>query len=256
MTATELGLAPGALKDRVAIVTGSAAGIGLAVTNLLAQLGATVVAVDRQPQEAATAGVHLVQADLSRVDEIDDWVGRVSDDHGQVSILVNAAGVTGSPMMESTVAEWERVLRIDLIAPFALIQSVGRRLLASGTTGSIVSVGSSSASRPLPASGPYGAAKAGLESLTRGAAAELGSGGINVNLVAPGVTRTQITVDAFGGDQGIERAVLEGPLSNLLGRPSEPIDIAAVIAFLCVPASRQITGQTLHVSAGNVVAAG
>jgi NAD(P)-dependent dehydrogenase (short-subunit alcohol dehydrogenase family) len=74
--------------------------------------------------------------------------------------------------------------------------------------------------------------------------------------VAPGVTRTPITARAFGDAAGLDAAVATGPLANLLGRVSEPEDVANVIAFLCLPASRQITGQVVHVSAGAVVAAG
>jgi NAD(P)-dependent dehydrogenase (short-subunit alcohol dehydrogenase family) len=98
--------------------------------------------------------------------------------------------------------------------------------------------------------------KAGLGSLTRSAAWEFGPHGVNVNLVAPGVTRTPVTESAFGGPDGLAAAVREGPLANLLRRVSEPADVAAVIGFLCLPGARQITGQVVHTSAGAIVAAG
>ncbi len=132
----------------------------------------------------------------------------------------------------------------------------GRRMMAHGHGGSIVNVGSSSAYRAVSSGAAYGAAKAGLGSLTRSAAWEFGPYGVNVNLVAPGVTRTPMTESAFGGPDGIASAVREGPLANLLRRVSEPADVAAVIGFLCLPGARQITGQVVHTSAGAIVAAG
>jgi NAD(P)-dependent dehydrogenase (short-subunit alcohol dehydrogenase family) len=91
--------------------------------------------------------------------------------------------------------------------------------------------------------------------LTRGAAWELGPYGINVNAVAPGLTRSAITAGVFD-EEGLQQAVQSGPLANLLRRVSEPEDVANVIVFLCLPASRQITGQVIHTSAGAVIAAG
>jgi NAD(P)-dependent dehydrogenase (short-subunit alcohol dehydrogenase family) len=128
-------------------------------------------------------------------------------------------------------------------------------MIASGRGGSIVNVSSSSAFRAVSSGGPYGISKAGLGALTRGAAWELGPYGINVNAVAPGLTRSAITGHAFD-EEGLQQAVQSGPLANLLGRVSEPEDVANVIAFLCLPASRQITGQVIHTSAGAVIAAG
>ena len=99
---------------------------------------------------------------------------------------------------------------------------------------------------------PYGAAKAGLAQLTRTAAADLGHHGINVNAVAPGVTKTPMTA-GIGNDSALQSLVEEGPLANLLHRPSLPEDVADAILYLCLPGSRQITGQTIHTSAGAVV---
>ena len=147
------------------------------------------------------------------------------------------------------------MLRINLTTPFVLSQLLGRRMIAGGMGGSIINVSSTSAFRAVSSGGPYGVSKAGLCALTRAAASELGQFGINVNAVAPGLTRTAITARAFD-DESLDAAVHGGPLANLLGRVSEPEDVANVIAFLCLPASRQITGQVLHTSAGAVVCAG
>jgi NAD(P)-dependent dehydrogenase (short-subunit alcohol dehydrogenase family) len=230
-------------------VTGAASGIGAAVAAMLAALGATVLGIDR------TAGVEIV-FDLADLDGIDDLVAGLAAEHGPPSILVNAAGITGRTVLTTSREEWERVLAVDLTAPFLLTRAVGSRMIAVGIGGSIVNVGSSSAYRAVSSGAAYGAAKAGLASLTRSAAWEFGPHGVTVNLVAPGLTRTPFTESVFGDAETLDRAVQDGPLANLLQRVSEPEDVAAVVAFLCLPGARQITGQVVHTSAGAVVAAG
>jgi NAD(P)-dependent dehydrogenase (short-subunit alcohol dehydrogenase family) len=98
----------------------------------------------------------------------------------------------------------------------------------------------------------YAASKSGINGLTRSAAADLGPYDVNVNAVAPGMTKTPMTA-GVGNDDVYEQIVSSGPLENLLHRPSEAEDVANVILFLCLPESRQVTGQVLHTSAGNVV---
>ncbi len=98
----------------------------------------------------------------------------------------------------------------------------------------------------------YASSKAAMVQLTRSAAAELGPHNINVNAVAPGITATAMT-QAIGDADALQRVASSGPLENLFHRVSQPEDVAAAIVFLCLPSSRQITGQTIHTSAGAVV---
>jgi NAD(P)-dependent dehydrogenase (short-subunit alcohol dehydrogenase family) len=98
----------------------------------------------------------------------------------------------------------------------------------------------------------YAASKVGLDGMTRSLAAALGQYDINVNAVAPGLTSSPMG-RALGDDAALQAAVEDGPLANLLRRVSTPDDVAQVIAWLCTPAARQLTGQTIHTSAGNVV---
>jgi NAD(P)-dependent dehydrogenase (short-subunit alcohol dehydrogenase family) len=256
--------APSALAGRVAIVTGGASGIGSATARVLADLGASVAILDANSTGSEEVAEHIRgsggmavarRTDVSALDGLEAAVAETETALGLVTILVNSAGVIGSNLLETSITAWEQVLRINLTAPFVLTQVIGRRMISAGVGGSIVNVSSSSAFRAVSSGGPYGVSKAGLGALTRGAAWELGSYGINVNAVAPGLTRTGITAGAFD-DAGLTRAVQTGPLANLLGRVSEPEDVANVIAFLCLPASRQITGQVIHTSAGAVIAAG
>ncbi|MBY0400629.1 SDR family oxidoreductase, partial [Myxococcota bacterium] len=171
-----------------------------------------------------------------------------------IDILVNAAGIAGeeADVLTQSEANWDRVLAIDLKAPFRLIQEVGRHMVARGGGGRIVNVTSSSAHRARRVMAPYGAAKAGLAQLTRTAAADLGRYDINVNAVAPGVTMTPMTA-TIGDEAEFAKVIAEGPLANLLGRASKAEDVADAIVYLCLPGSRQITGQTIHTSAGAIV---
>ena len=180
-------------------------------------------------------------------------VGDVLAWAGRIDILVNAAGIAGDQgsILDATLADWDEVMDVDLKAPFLLMQAVGRHMVARGGGGHIVNVGSSSAFRAAQVGAAYGAAKAGLSQLTRSAAADLAPWDVNVNAIAPGVTATGMTAAIPDGD--LREMVASGPLANLFGRVTAAEDVAAAIVFLCSPASRQITAQTIHVSAGAVV---
>ncbi|MEZ4280831.1 MAG: SDR family oxidoreductase [Myxococcota bacterium] len=251
------------LAGKVALVTGAASGIGEATARGLAAHGAAIAALDRERSglervaAAITAAggratVHAV--DLGRIESIPAAVAEVLAAHGRIDCLVNAAGISGDEgeILTQSEENWDRVLTIDLKAPFRLIQEVGRHMVERGGGGRIVNVTSSSAHRARRVMAPYGAAKAGLAQLTRTAAADLGRHGINVNAVAPGVTQTPMT-RTIGDAAAFEKVIAEGPLSNLTGRVSLPEDVASAIVYLCLPGSRQITGQTIHTSAGAIV---
>ncbi len=173
---------------------------------------------------------------------------------GRIDILVNCAGIIGGSanVLQTNEATWDLVFAVNAKAPFLLIQLVGRHMVARGGGGHIVNITSSSAHRARASLPAYGASKSALMQLTRLAAADLGPHGINVNAVAPGLTATRMVSDHFD-TAGLTAALREGPTANLLHRVSEPEDIANAVLFLCLPASRQITGQTIHVSAGAVV---
>lgn len=251
------------LAHRVALVTGGASGIGKAIAELLCADGASVHIIDRDAdaldataRELTLRGGHCTAHcfDLRNLSEIAELVKAIHIRALRLDILVNSAAVidSGRTILDIEVDNWDRVHDINLKAPLLLMQAVARQMVTSGCGGRIINVTSSSAFRAVMSYPAYGSSKAALTQLTRAAAAELGPHDINVNCVAPGVTVTPL-LDGINGLEGAQRLSETGPLANLLRRPSMPNDVAEVVRFLCLPGSRQITGQTIHTSAGAVI---
>ena len=249
----------GPLDGQVALVTGGASGIGRATAGALAARGAAVAVLDRDGP-AAHRTVRLLEdlgghacavvADLCELETLAGHVDFVREHLGPIDILVNCAHFAEptTSLFDVDMELWDRALTVNVTAAFTLIRLVGRSMVERGH-GRIVNVASSSAFRARFSKFAYGASKAALVQLTRSVAAELGPSGVNVNAVAPGLTRTPSIANLGDPDE----LVRSGPLANLLERLSEPDDVAHVIVFLCLPASAQITAQTIHVSAGAVV---
>jgi NAD(P)-dependent dehydrogenase (short-subunit alcohol dehydrogenase family) len=252
----------GPLAGRVAIVTGGASGIGLATSLLLGRNGATVAVFGRDEGAGAAAVEQLQDLGARGAFLAVDLAGadRVVDEFGAVDILVNNAAVRGigaprgrTGLFDIDADDWDFVQAVNLRAPFLLVREVARHMIERGQGGHIVNVTSSAAFQAKRTSPHYAASKAALTSLTRTAAAELGVHGINVNAVAPGLTRTPYRQERMTSEDGFERLVSEGPFENLLHSVAESDDVAEVILFLCLPASRQLTAQTLHTSAGYIL---
>jgi len=248
------------LAGGVAVVTGAASGIGRATAIALVGAGAHTVLVDRDAsglaELAQKLGAERVTSrpfDLAATSELPSLVKEIVDATGRIDILVNVAAIVSrTPLLEFDDADWEQIMAIDLKAPSVLVREVGKHMAERGG-GRIVNVSSSSAFRAQAAPALYSIAKAGLNQLTRIAAAELGPHGVNVNAVAPGLTLTPMTSGSYPTEESATKAMTSGPIANLLHRASEPEDVAEVILFLCLPGSRQMTGQVVHTSAGQVV---
>ena len=254
------------LLRQVALVTGAASGIGRATSRALAAAGATVAVVDRD-----TRGLKHLIADagqgsspmmpfltnLADVASLPSLVTAIIDILGRIDILVNCAGISGVPGETQRVIEvsddtFHTVIAINLQAPFVLTREVGRHMVERGGRGRIVNVSSSAAFQGLATPSVYAASKAGINALTRVSAAELAPHGINVNAVAPGVTRTPIIGKGLA-DTDYDALVSSGPLENFTHRAASAEEVAGVIRFLCLDESSQVTGQVIHTSAGTIV---
>src|SRR6267154_6023846 len=254
---------PESFKGRVVIVTGGATGLGRAVALEFAQSGCGVgfnyvempgreVGPQAVMTEAAikACGVPCYSAlcAVREMDLVEHFVGEVRSHLGGVHYLVNNAGVThDGALWRLTPEAWSEVLDPNLTGAFNCINVVSPHLRAQ-RYGKIVSVASHQAFRPGFGIANYAASKAALIGLTKAAAVDLGSAGINVNAVAPGFVKTELLTK-------LPREVLErAERESVLGRVAEPEDVAKVIVFLCGEAARHITGQTIVVDGGLTLA--
>ena len=254
---------PMPLEGRVALVTGAASGIGRATARALHAAGASIAAVDRAPQGldelviAVGDGVQAFPADLTDPAAISAVVAAVLDAFGRIDILVNCAGISGvagesQGALDFSDDGFEAVIDINLRAPFLLTRAVGKHRVDRGGGGRIVNVSSSAAFQAAGVPAVYAASKAGLNALTRVAAADLAPFAINVNAVAPGITKTPM-IGLGLSDDDYDQLASAGRLENLSHQAAEPEDVANVIVFLCSEASRQMTAQVLHTSGGLIV---
>ncbi|HKF16248.1 MAG TPA: SDR family oxidoreductase [Candidatus Dormibacteraeota bacterium] len=231
------------------LVTGATAGIGRETATLFARHGASVVITGRDTErgaqtvaaiEAEGGRAEFIAADLSDIES----VRRLAEQAGEVDVLVNnAAAQTVAPTMEQDVESFDMMFDVNVRGPFFLTAALLPKMIARGSgvivniSGALASVGDANA--------PVGAAaKAAMESLTRSWAAAFGVNGIRVNTVAPGPTRTDSAVGAFG--DALEKLGSATPL----GRAAHPNEIAEVIVFLASSRASYLTGATVAVDGG------
>lgn len=239
------------LAGKGALVTGSAQGIGLAIARRFIEAGADVVGVDLNP----TPVDRSIEWDLSAIDTLGSLVSRVVSDLGHVDILVNAAGICPTePLLETEPATWDRVFRVNVMAPFFLTQALAHHWMA-GSGGCVVNLASISSFLGKTEQTAYGASKAALVSVTRSTAAALGPHRIRVNAIAPGVIDTPLT-QANAQRRGAIRGVppeetIAAMVSGLpISRMGKPEEVAELALFLASDASAYITGQTYEIDGG------
>lgn len=248
-------------EPRAVIVTGGASGLGLAACAAFANLGEKVMVADLNGDEAekAARGLHpdravvdSVVVDVASPDAVERMVDATVSRFGGIDVLVNSAGfIDPKPLEQTDDGTWTALIDVHLTGTFRCARAA-HPYLAQSAGAAIVNVSSIVAGRGMPMRGPYAAAKAGVEALTRTMAVEWGPEDIRVNAVAPGFARTPTVTRAMAAG-----LVAEGRLAGMvpLGRIAEPGEIATVIAFLASPAASFVHGHTLVVDGGLSVTA-
>lgn len=246
----------GSLDGRIAVVTGGASGIGEACVRDLALRGARVVVADiNGPAARAVAdgvdGVTHARLDVTDADALDALADRIERDIGPVAILITSAGVLQrpTPPEDLTMQVWDHVVAVDQRGVWMSCVAFGRRMAARGK-GAIVNIASVAGLRSMPLH-PYAQAKAAVIAMTEGLAAEWGRSGVRVNAVAPGYTITPALQAAIDAGERDPTALAQ---NSAMGRLISTHEIAKSCSFLVSDDASAITGVTLPVDAGWLVA--
>jgi 3-oxoacyl-[acyl-carrier protein] reductase len=247
------------LRSRVAIVTGGSRGIGKAVVELLADLGAQVVVNYVKDDEAAEATVNAARgrgveafsfrADVANPVEVKELIEATIERFRRIDILVCNAGIwEGAPLENMSEELWDRTMDINLKGTWTVCRAVVSQMKKQ-RSGKIVILTSTAGQRGEANYSNYAASKGAQIAFTKSLAEELGEWGINVNAVAPGWVDTEMTEEALGDLKKRQQIANTIPL----GKIATPEDIAAPIVFLCSDWSRHITGEILNVNGGSVL---
>jgi 3-oxoacyl-[acyl-carrier protein] reductase len=239
------------LQGEIALVTGASRGIGAAIADELASMGATVIGTATSESGAAAIGERLVtHGGHGRVLNVTDGaavealVDAIAKEFGAVSILVNNAGITRDQLlMRMKDEDWQAIIDTNLTSVYRTSKAVMRGMMKA-RKGRIISIASVIGLTGNPGQANYAAAKAGIIAFSKSLAREIGTRGITVNVVAPGFIDTDMT-RALPEDT---RHALLGQIA--LGRLGEAGDIAKAVGFLASSAASYITGETLHVNGG------
>ncbi|MCA3561232.1 MAG: SDR family oxidoreductase [Aestuariivirga sp.] len=245
------------LKKRIAIVTGAARGIGLAIAERLAKDGATVVLADVLDAQGKAAAKRLGAAykhcDVSKSAEVKALAAFTVRKFGAIDILVNNAAISANTdFLEVTEAEFDRVIGINLKGSFLMLQACARQMLrqleAGRKPGAIVNMSSVNDTLAIPGIVTYCMSKGGISQLTRATSIALAPHGIRVNAIGPGTIDTDMARGVLADEAAFNRAMSRTPL----GRAGMPSEVAAIAAFLVSDDASYITGETIYADGGRM----
>ncbi|HEX5586356.1 MAG TPA: glucose 1-dehydrogenase [Acidimicrobiia bacterium] len=245
------------LNGKVAIVTGGNSGIGRAIALALAEAGADIVidyvahpdATDALEHEIAALGARAigVEADVSNVADLQRLIDATVEQFGRLDIMVNNAGIeTRTSVLDTTEAQYEQVLDINLKSAFFGTQLAAKQMIAQGDGGRIINITSVHEDWPMPGNTAYCLSKGGMRMLTRTAGVELGPHGILVVGVGPGAVETPINVSTMNDPEKMK--VLDTAIP--LGRMAKSSEIGVVVAFLAGDAASYLTATTVFADGG------
>ena len=245
------------LQGKVAIVTGGNSGIGKAIVQYLAELGAQVV-IDYRSHPEATEELEReigsyggssfgVQADVSKLDDIQRLIDAAVSQYGRIDVMVNNAGVeTRTSVLDTTPEQYDKVLDVNLRGVFFATQYAAKQMIAQGGGGRIINISSVHEDWPMPGNTPYCLAKGGVRMLTRTAALELAPHGITMVNVGPGAVATPINDSTMNDPELLAKLNAAIPL----GRMARPEEIAKVVGFLASDGASYITATTIFADGG------
>jgi 3-oxoacyl-[acyl-carrier protein] reductase len=241
------------LRDKTAIVTGGAQGIGRTICERFAKEGAKVAILDIDLEQATALAQKIkdeggsalaLKIDVSNFSEVEDGIKKITAEFSTINILVNNAGITRDNLfIRMSEEEWDKVIQINLKGAFNLCKSVARIMLKQ-KSGKIINISSVVGMMGNAGQANYSASKAGLIGLTKSLAKELASRSITVNAVAPGYIQTKMT-------ETLSQEAKDSFLSSIpLKRVGQPEDVANIVTFLASEEANYITGQAIQVDGG------
>lgn len=246
------------MQGKVVIVTGASSGIGRAAAQLFAGRGSTVVAVGRNEKELAalatgvkskTGSVRIHLADMTEMSQLERIASETIYNHGQIDVLVNAAGIIKTGNIETTTLDdWDKMFHINLRSVFALSQKCLPHLVE--TKGNIVNVSSVAGTRSFPNILAYAVSKAAVDQLTRCSALELAARGVRVNAVNPGVVVTNIHKRGGMEEEAYNDFLEHSKDTHPIGRVGTPQEVAELIYYLASDNASWITGSTYQIDGG------
>jgi NAD(P)-dependent dehydrogenase (short-subunit alcohol dehydrogenase family) len=248
------------LMDKVAIVTGAGSGIGWAIAERMAEEGAAIVVADVDPHgglaivEALTergARATYVSTDVSREADVVAMVKQTVATYGRIDILINNAGVNfDQPFLETTLADWERIIGINLRGVFLGCRYGIEQFVAQNQGAVIVNISSVHSVATLPGTTPYAASKGGISAMTRSLANEFGRRGIRVNAVCPGSIGTRIWEEALATVPNPEALASHWRNNTAAGRLGTAREVANMVVWLCTDDASYVNGANLFVDGG------